>query len=476
MGGLSTAVSDETVDVLFEGAFWPQACMAGRARSYGMHTDASLRFERGVDPHGQGRAVDRAVELLLEISGGEAGALEVHTVEEFLPVREPVRLRRGRLAHVLGLEIDDANVATILERLGMLVENSADGWDVTPPGHRFDITLEVDLVEEIARIHGYDAIPETTEIAESPLETVTESSIDLDKVAATLVARDYQEAITYSFVDAEANRVLTGEESQIILSNPISSELAVMRTSLWPGLVEAAASNTSRQQDRVRLFEIGKSFHGTLENRDEILRIAGVAAGIALPEQWSADSAALDFFDIKGDVAALLRLAVDDAKVSFTATDHPALQPGQAATIERGSNTIGLLGKLHPGVAKRFDFKRDVYLFELDAAAAMASQAPSSVGVSKFPATRRDIAIIVDDDVTSAQLVSAVSNASPDLIKSVRIFDVYKGPGIEAGRKSIALGLILQETSRTLTDDDADAATAAAVRKLQGDFGAELRD
>ncbi len=476
MGGLSTAVTDNTTDVFFEGAFWPQAFMAGRARSYGMHTDASMRFERGVDPDGQGRAVDRAVQLLLEIAGGDSGPLDVQTSEENLPVREPVRLRRDRVTHLLGAEIDDALIESILNRLEINTTPTADGWDAIAPSHRFDMGLEVDLIEEIARIHGYDEIPETTAIAQNPLEVVTESLIDLEKVAATLVARDYQEAVTYSFVDADANRKLTGEEPQLELSNPISSEMSVMRTSLWPGLIEATATNTNRQQDRVRLFEIGKSFHGSIEDRNEVLRIAGVATGDALPEQWSTKAQSVDFFDIKADVEALLQLASNDGQITWEATGHAALQPGQAASILRNGTVVGVLGKLHPSVAKAFDIKRDVYAFELDAAAAMASAAPVAETVSRFPAIRRDIAVVVAENVSSDELVKAVEAAAPELIQSVRIFDVYTGGAIEAGRKSIALGLILQETSRTLTDDDADAAMAAAVRKLQGDFGAELRD
>jgi phenylalanyl-tRNA synthetase beta chain len=476
MGGLSTAVSDDTHDVFFEGAFWPQAFMAGRARSYGLHTDASLRFERGVDPDGQGRAVDRAVELLLEISGGKAGPLVVHSAEQHLPRREPIRLRRSRLEQLLGAKIDGDKVAGILRRLELDVVDADHGWDVIAPSYRFDINIEVDLIEEVARIHGYDSIPETTAIAETPLAKVTETLIDSEKASATLVARDYQEAVTYAFVDAEANKLLTGAESKIVLSNPISSEMSVMRTSLWPGLVAAAAANTARQQDRVRLFEIGKSFHGSIEDRREVIRIGGIATGNALPEQWGVKTQSVDFFDIKSDVEALLGLAGRDAQVSFEAADHPALQPGQTAHMLRNGSVIGVLGKLHPSVAKAYDIKRAVYVFELDALAALSSRAPVAETVSKFPAIRRDIAVIVDDKVSADELVRVAAEAAPELIQSVRIFDIYTGSGIEAGRKSVALGLILQETSRTLTDDDADAAMTSAARKLKDEFGAELRD
>ena len=476
MGGLSTAVTAETVDVFFEAAFWPQAFISGRARKYGLHTDASLRFERGVDPEGQARAVERATELLLAISGGQPGPLVLTSAPEHLPRRETIRLRRSRLAGLLGLEIAADTVSGILERLGMTIVATDGGWDVTAPSHRFDIALEVDLIEEVARIHGYDVIPETTAVAQTPLEDLTETRVDLDLAAAILVARDYQEVITYSFVDANSNRAFSGAESELVLSNPISIEMSVMRASLWPGLVSAVASNAARQQDRIRLFEIGKSFHGALENHNEVVRIAGAATGIALPEQWGSRSRAIDFFDIKADIVALLRLSCHTESVDLVAREHPALQPGQSAKIVRDGTVIGVVGKLHPRYGKRYDLRRAVYMFEIDAVLALATSVPEATPVSKFPSIRRDIAVVVAAEISAADIIETVQSAAPELIHSVRIFDVYKGPGIEAGLKSVALGLILQETSRTLTDVDADTVMAAAVLKLKDKFAAELRD
>jgi phenylalanyl-tRNA synthetase beta chain len=476
MGGLSTAVSDKTTDVFFEAAFWPQDFMAGRARNYGMHTDASLRFERGVDPEGQGRAVERATELLIEIAGGDAGPLVVDSADEYLPQRNAITLRKSRLEHLLGIDLADREVVRILENLNMNVETFEGGWRVKGPSHRFDIEYEVDLIEEIARIHGYDSIPETTLSAQSPLEAVTESRVEMERAAATLIARDYQEVVTYSFIDAEANSKFSGVESELVLSNPISSELSVMRSTLLPGLVAVAAANTARQQDRVRIFEASRSYHGTLKEHSEVVRLAGLATGSAIPEQWAAKTENVDFFDIKADVEAVLALACGAADIRFVASDHPALQPGQTAEIIRGDDVIGVIGKLHPRLAKDYDIKRAVYVFELDAAKALESAAPIAKTVSKFPAIRRDIAVVVDDKISASQLVDAVKSAAPNLIQSVRIFDIYKGDRIEAGRKSVAIGLILQETSRTLTDDDADAAMAAAVTKLEDKFAAKLRD
>jgi phenylalanyl-tRNA synthetase beta chain len=476
MGGLSTAVGDETTDVFFEAAFWPQDFMAGRARSYGMHTDASLRFERGVDFDGQARAVERATELLLEIAGGEAGPLVHQVADAHLPKREPIALRRSRLSLLLGLDVEDDVVTGVLGRLGLKVTTNELGWEVVAPSYRFDITSEVDLIEEIVRIHGYDSVPETTEIAASPLETVTESVVDLDRVSATLVARDYEEAITYSFIDERTNEAFARDGSELVLSNPISSEMSIMRSSLLPGLLSSASANIARQQERVRLFEIGKSFHGTLQAPEEVVRIAAVACGTALPEQWGIGTQAIDFYDIKADLVALLQLAGDASDVVFRALDHAALQPGQSAAIVRNGREIGIIGKLHPQVARRHQLKRDAYVFELDALPALASVAPVAREVSRFPVIRRDLAVIVKDEISGDQLVQAVASAAPDLIRDVRIFDIYKGPGIEAGLKSVAISLILQETSRTLTDDDADAAQAAAVQKLRDSFSAELRD
>jgi phenylalanyl-tRNA synthetase beta chain len=476
MGGLTTAVSHRTTDVFFEAAFWPPDFMAGRARNYGMHTDASLRFERGVDPGGQARAIERATALLLEISGGSPGPLVDEAVDEHLPRREPIILRSERIARLLGLEIDADEVTRVLDSLQMSVAEIDGGWRVTAPTHRFDVQYEVDLIEEVARIHGYDSIPETTLAAESPLETVTESQIEMERAGATLIARDYQEVVTYSFIDADANTTFTGVESPLVLSNPISSELSVMRASLWPGLVAAAAANTARQQERVRIFEASRSYHGTLEKHREVVRLAGLATGPVAPEQWGSKSEAVDFYDIKADVEAVLALAAGDGETRFVPTRHPALQPGQAAGILRHDEVIGVLGKLHPNLARQYDLKRSVYLFELDAEKALASGAPEASAVSKFPAIRRDIAVVVDNKVSAEELVDAVAASAPTLIRDVRIFDIYTGDKIEAGRKSVAIGLILQETSRTLTDEDADTAMAAAIAKLEEQFAAELRD
>ena len=476
MGGLGTAVTSATTSVFFEAAFWPQDVVAGRARNYGLHTDASLRFERGVDPAGQARAVERATALLLEIAGGSAGPLTDVCHSDRLPKCSPVALRRSRLRSLLGMELDGPEVTRILRDLSLDVEETDGGWVVQPPTFRFDLEIEDDLIEEVARVFGYDRIPEATATAALPLRPVTEQSVDPVRVADTLVARDYQEVVTYSFIDPATDRMFAGSESELVLGNPISSEMSVMRGSLWPGMLKVAAANLARQQERVRLFEIGKTFHGALARPEEVVRVAGLAIGSALPEQWSVKSREVDFFDVKADIEALLGLTGKEGELLFEQTGHPALQAGQSAQIVCGGRVIGIAGKLHPSTARALDISRGVQLFELDAAAAFAAGVPVAAAVSRFPAIRRDIAVVVADDITSATLIQVALSAAPDIIRRAVIFDVYRGPGIEAGLKSVALGLILQETSRTLTDDDADSATAGAVQKLQQECSAKLRE
>jgi len=476
MGGLSTAVSEHTSSIFLEAAHFTRDGIAGRARTYGMHTDASMRFERGVDPQGTGLALELATRLLLEIAAGKAGPLSIESDEKYLPVRRAISLRSERLARVLGAEIPEDLVKTILVRLGLRVETSKHGWSVVPPSYRFDLELEEDLIEEVARIYGYDSIPETTAVAPMRLGAVTETRVDLEQVASILVARGYQEVVTYSFIDAELNRKFTGSDSDLTLSNPISSEMSTMRGSLWPGMAVAAATNVARQRERVRVFEIGKSFHGTQKEPIEIMRVAGLALGTVMPEQWCADAQDIEFFDIKSDLVALMQTVGADVEFEFVVADHPALQPGQSGRIVRGNEVVGLVGKLHPTVAKTCGLEKPAVVFELDAEVAFAATVPTAKVVSKFPAIRRDIAIIVDDNIPAGELAQVAAAAAPKLIQRVTIFDVYRGPGIEAGRKSVALGLILQETSRTLTDEDADSAMHAAVQKLQQDFAAVLRD
>ena len=474
MGGSSTAVGEHTLDVLLEGAFFTPDALAGRARRFGLHTDASMRFERGVDPAGQRRAIERATALLTEIAGGTAGPVTEAVDEPRLPARSAVTLRRQRLSRVLGVALDDGEVRRILERLGNEVSPADEGWQVTPPGFRFDIAIEEDLIEEVARVHGYDEIPEIRTRGALGLPAVTETAVDRDRVRSAMVDRGYHEAITYSFVDPRRQTEIMGDSGALALANPISSELSVMRSSLLPGLLEAVARNVSRQRERVRLFEIGVCFAGEEGAVVETPRLAAVACGPVLPEQWGAEQRAADFFDIKSDLEAALALTGQGVRVE--PATHAAMHPGQCADVLRDGETLGHVGRLHPGLAARLDLPQTVLVFELDFPAAFAAKVPLSVQISRYPSVRRDIAVLVDEAVPVDALTHALGGLGGGLLREVRVFDVYRGKGIEEGIKSIALGLILQETSRTLTDDEADAAVRSAVQILERGFGARLRD
>jgi phenylalanyl-tRNA synthetase beta chain len=474
MGGENSGVSAATRDVFFEVAFFSPLAIAGRARRLGLHTDASQRFERGVDPAQQRRAIERATRLLLEIAGGEPGPVIERVTENQLPVRAPVPLRRARLALLLGHAVADDEVERILAGLGMALERSAEGWLATPPSHRFDIALEVDLIEEVARIHGYDRLPEAPGAGSADLGVASEGRVPERRIADVLVPRGYQEVITYSFVDPQVQAQLFPAATALPLSNPISSELAVMRVSLWPGLVHALRRNLSRRQERVRIFEQGLRF--VVEDNDlkQLNTVSGLVAGRRLPEQWGAAAERVDFHDAKGDVEALLGLT--GATFSFEAGEHPALHPGQAARILRGGREVGWVGALHPRLVRDLDLDLAPFLWELDQHLTFAAELPVFQEISRFPAIRRDIAVLVARSVPVADLRQVVREAGGGLLTESRVFDVYQGERIDSSLKSVAFGLILQDSSRTLTDEDADAVVASVVARLASEFGARIRD
>jgi|HigsolmetaAR202D_1030399.scaffolds.fasta_scaffold04440_3 phenylalanyl-tRNA synthetase beta chain len=474
MGGEDSGISSATTDVFLEVAFFDPNTIAGRGRRYGLVTDASQRFERGVDPLLQERAIERATELLLACAGGQAGPTVVHGLASPRSV-EPVRLRHDRIQKVLGAEIPANTVADLLGRLGMKLESStgdAQQWRVTPPSWRFDIGLEEDLIEEVARLYGYDNIPEQTAQIEQVLTQWSERRVRNERAADLLVDRGYQEAITYSFTDANWQSILL-PDAALPLANPISAELGVMRLSLWPGLLHVLRENQRRQQQRVRLFEIGRRYDS---NGSETEVIAGVAAGDALPEQWGSESRELDFFDVKADVEALLTLAGERSKVRFVAESHPALHPGQCARIWRDDRPAGWIGALHPAHAARMDLTYPVFVFEIETETAFAAELPEFREISKYPAIRRDIAVIVDEALAADPLIATVREGGGELLKVVSVLSVYRGPQIQKGMKSIALGLQLQDTSRTLTDQEADAVVARVVERLAKQHGAAIRD
>jgi phenylalanyl-tRNA synthetase beta chain len=476
MGGERTAVSDATRDVFVEVAFFTPQALAGRGRRLGLVTDAGQRFERGVDPMQQVRAIERATALILQIAGGSPGPTVVTESQDHLPKRTPIVLRRERVQRLLGQPVADADIETVLTTLQLAFERAASGWRVTPAAHRFDLSIEADLIEEVARIVGFDAFAEAPARGPRELIALPESLPDERTVLQTIAARGYQEAITFAFVAPELQAKLFPNVETPTLANPIASDLAVMRASLWPGLINAALENQRRQQDRVRLIEIGTTFAMLQHASIEVARIAGIAMGRRAPERWSHDRAGVDFYDVKQDVESLLALSGELDAFLFEPTDLACLHPGRAASIRRGGKTVGVVGELHPVLVKSLDFTYAPVLFELDWHAALGVRLPAYHEASRFPQVRRDIAVIVDEAVALSRLHERVTFVASSLLREVRVFDVYRGPGIETGRKSIALGLIFQEKSRTLTDGDADRIMTAIRADLSATLGAAFRE
>jgi phenylalanyl-tRNA synthetase beta chain len=476
MGGIHSGVQAGTVDLFLECAYFKPEVIAGRARQYAMHTDSSHRFERGVDPQLQGRALQRATQLLLEIVGGEAGPVVEVAATDYLPQHAPISLRTERIQRVLGMLPEAAEVSDILERLGMQVTATDAGWQVIPPSFRFDVALEADLIEEVGRVYGYDKLPSQPLSGALDIQPVPETEVSIEAISDLLVARGYQEAITYSFVDPELQVTLNPEMKPIPLANPISSEMAQMRTSLWPGLLKAVIYNLNRQQSRLRLFEHGLRFYsqGNKTCQDHV--ISGVGVGARAPEHWDGQSGPVDFYDLRADVEALLSLAGRATASQFAPAAHPALHPGQSALIRCAGNDVGWIGKVHPSIANRLDLDPQTFLFELEYAPIRHGDLMRFREISRFPSIRRDLAVVVDTDVQAAALKSTISEAAGGLLKGVEIFDIYQGKGVETGRKSVAFGLILQDSSRTLTDEEVEAVVTGVIESLRGTFQATLRE
>jgi phenylalanyl-tRNA synthetase beta chain len=478
MGGQSTAVGETTESVFLESAFFAPAAIAGRPRRLGLHTDASLRFERGVDPTGQARGIERATELLLEICGGKAGPVSDVKHRPGLPKRRPVALRRERLRAVLGVEVPPKRVGKILERLEMTVKGAAAGWRVTPPAFRFDIAIEEDLIEEVGRMFGYDSIPSTPGEAVERLGVASEQVVGPDRIADLLAARGYAEAITYSFTDPaldDAVNPASPASALVELANPIASDMGVLRRSLWPGLIQAARRNVNNQRQRLRLFELGPQFLAAGRDVAQMGIVAGLALGTRAAEHWDGAGPDVDYFDVKGDVEAVLRLTGAAREFRFEAATHHALSPGRAARILRGDRPVGWLGALHPELAKRIDKKRTAVVFSLEIDALTPAIVPAFKRYSKYPSIRRDLAVVVDGDVSADALTEAARAAVGEILRDIVVFDVYRGVGVDSRRKSIGLGLILQDASRTLTDEDADQKMRSVIQKLEREFGATIR-
>ncbi|EGQ7950297.1 phenylalanine--tRNA ligase subunit beta [Vibrio vulnificus] len=478
-GGEESGVTSETKDVLLECAFFAPDHIRGRARSYGLHTDSSMRFERGVDYALQVNAMERATQLLVEICGGEVAPVVAVESEAELPKPNKVALRRTKLDNLLGHHIADSDVVEILERLGMTVETTAEGWVAVAPTWRFDIAIEQDLVEEVGRIYGYDNIPNQNPTAALKMHDHQEANIPLKRVRDLLVDRGYHEAITYSFVEPEQQKLVVPGVDALILPNPISAEMSAMRLGLIQGLLNTVVHNQKRQQPRVRLFEYGLRFIpcDTAENgmRQEPM-LAGVIAGTRSEEHWNIDTNTVDFFDLKGDVEAILELSANDKAYSFVAAKHPALHPGQSAAIVVDGKEIGVIGTVHPELERKFGLNGRTIVFEIEWSAINRKVIPEAVALSKFPANRRDIAVVVDEAVASGDIVNACLEVGGEFLKAAKLFDVYVGKGVEEGKKSLAIALTLQSNERTLEDADIAGAVDAIVTHVSEKFGASLRD
>ncbi|WJD72136.1 phenylalanine--tRNA ligase subunit beta [Pseudomonas asiatica] len=477
MGGEHSGVNTEkTRDLFLESAFFEPISVAGKARSYGLHTDASHRYERGVDSQLAREAMERATQLLLDIVGGEAGPVVEAVSEQHLPQVAPVTLRAERITQMLGMEMDPAQVEQLLNALELTTTKNGEGqWIVNVPSHRFDISLEVDLIEELARLYGYNNLPVRYPQARLAPQGKPETRGDLPTLRRLLVARGYQEAITYSFIDPKLFELFSPGVEPLLLANPISSDMAAMRASLWPGLVKALQHNLNRQQDRVRLFESGLRFVGQLGDLKQQPMIAGVVTGSRLPEGWANGRDGVDFFDVKADVEALLGYSGALSDFTFSAGKHPALHPGQTAAIERDGKLVGYLGAIHPELAKALDLDRPVFLFELVLGDVVEGRLPKFSELSKFPETRRDLALIAGRDVASSSVLEVIRDNAGEWLTDLRLFDVYQGKGIDPDRKSLAVGLTWQHPSRTLNDDEVNAALQNILTSLEQRLNTTLR-
>jgi len=482
-GGLDSGVTTKTTDIFLESAFFTPLAILGKARQYGLHTDASHRYERGIDPTLQNDAMERATQLLLDIVGGQAGPIVEAKSDNDIPKTKNVSLRREKLDSRIGHHIEDVKVTEILTRLGFTVdvegEGSATQWQVIVPAYRFDIKIEVDLIEEVARIYGYNNIPNIAPKASLKMVNKKEANIDVAKLKNTLVNRDYQEAITYSFVDPKIQSLIHPDQDVMTLPHPISSEMSVMRLSLWTGLLQSVVYNQNRQQSRIRLFETGLRFvpDESAENgvRQQNM-IAGVISGNCADEHWSIEKSATDFYDIKGDVEALLSLTCDFASYEFSRAEVSALHPGQSAQITKNGQLVGFVGALHPELERKLGLNGRTLIFELLLPEILGRKIPEACDISRFPANRRDLAIVVKEDVDAKKVLQLIEKVGGSLLIGLNLFDVYQGQGIEDGFKSLAIALVLQDTNKTLEDKDITDVIERVVDSLQTELNASLRD
>ena len=476
MGGEHSGINDSTRDLFLESAFFPPAGIAGKARALGFGSDASHRYERGVDFELQRKAIERATQLILEIGGGQPGPVVEAVSAEHLPVRKPVRLRTARVARVLGVTLAVGRIESLLGGLGLGVERQGDDFRVTPPSFRFDIEIEEDLIEEIARVYGYDNIPSRPPVARMSMMPVTETSRTPMALRRLVAERDYHEVVSFSFVEAAWEADFCANAAPIVLANPIASQMGVMRSSLIGGLVGTLIANRKRQTERVRLFELGRCFHrdpraGPVSGFRQPLRLAGLAAGSAAPEQWGIADRRVDFYDIKADVEGLFA----PRRVELVKAGHPALHPGRCAAVRIGGENVGVFGELHPRWVQKYELGSAPLIFELELDVLLATPFAQYAEVSRFPAVVRDLALVVPQSQTLAPLLAALRAAAPAIVRDVALFDVYQGKGLGENEKSLAFRIVMQDTQRTLEDAEVEAAVADLLTVASRDFKAVLR-
>jgi phenylalanyl-tRNA synthetase beta chain len=468
MGGADSAVDDASTDIFLESAFFSPSVIVGKSRRLGFSSDSSYRFERGVDFSATREALDRATQLILDICGGQAGA--VTEVLGSLPARNPVKLRTARVQRVLGVSLEAKEISQLLSRLGMVFQLQGEEFSVTPPSYRFDIAIEEDLIEEVARVYGYEKIMPIPSQGAMRILPQFEAQRPLAIMRQALVQRDYQETINYAFVEAEWERDLCGNAVPIALKNPLASQMSVMRSSLLGGLLGTLRVNLARKQPRVRLFEVGGCFAAEAGSYVQYERVAGLVYGTALPEQWGVAARNVDFYDMKGDIEALFSPRL----LSFEGAHHPASHPGRSAKILLDGKAIGWIGELHPQWQQQYDLAQAVVWFEVDLSALVQGSVPKAADVSRFPGVRRDLAVIVDEAVTVQSLLQAMLTEKVSSVIELALFDLYRGKGVEHGKKSLAFRVLLQDTQKTLTDAEIDQSVARLIAALQKQ-GAQLR-
>ncbi|MEY4922337.1 MAG: phenylalanine--tRNA ligase, beta subunit [Pseudomonadota bacterium] len=482
-GGEHSGVNEDTQNVLLECAFFNPLSITGRARRYGLHTDASHRYERGVDPALQHKAIERATGLLVDICGGEVGPVIDVTSAENLPTRATITLHREKLDRLIGHPISSEQVSDILCRLGCQVTVQGDGdgehWQAVAPSWRFDMEIEEDLVEEVARIYGYNAIPDVPIKADLVMTKHREANLPLKRVKTALVDRGYQEVMTYSFVDPKIQALLHPQQDALILPNPISVDMSAMRLSLLTGLLSAVVYNQNRQQSRLRFFESGLRFVPDIKAnfgvRQDVM-LAGVIVGHRFEEHWDLARQPIDFYDLKGDLEAILELTGKLSDVWFRAAAHPALHPGQSAAIYLAGEYIGFIGVVHPELERKLDLNGCTVVFEVEWNKLADRVVPKISEISRFPANRRDIAIVVAENVPAEDILLECKKVGANQVVGVNLFDVYRGKGVAEGYKSLAISLVLQDTARTLEEEEIAATVARCVAALKQRFQASLRD